>query len=195
MWVTAADLAEACRRTSFVTGLEDGSLSQDRWTDYVAQDAFFLGEFARAYALGYAKAGTRAEQATWKALMDGVEAELGLHRTQAEVLGIDLAQVEPRAATLAYTDFLRATAFTEAPPQISAAMAPCMRLYAWLGQTLAPTARGPYRTWVDTYADPGFHSLAVLVEALLTSPGAVPERQHRLYRQAMALELGFFLAS
>lgn len=195
MWTVAADLAEACRRTSFVTGLEDGSLARDRWTAYVAQDAFFLGEFARAYALGYAKAGTRAEQATWKALMDGVEAELGLHRTQAQALGIDLTQVEPRAATLAYTDFLRAAAFAEAPPQIAAAMAPCMRLYAWLGQTLAPTARGAYRTWVDTYADPGFHALAAQVETLQDAPGALPERQQRLYRQAMALELGFFLAS
>ena len=195
MWASTADLAEACRRTSFVTGLEDGTLAQDRWTAYVAQDAFFLGEFARAYALGYAKAGTRAEQATWKALMDGVEAELALHRTQADALGLDLTRVEPRAATLAYTDFLRAAAFAEAPPQIAAAMAPCMRLYAWLSQTLAPTARGPYRAWVDTYADPGFHALAAQVEALQQAPGAVLDRQSRLYRQAMALELGFFLAS
>ena len=35
---------------------------------------------------------------------------------------------------------------------IYAAMAPCMRLYAWLGQSLDADSAGPYAEWVRTYA-------------------------------------------
>ena len=40
----------------------------------------------------------------------GVREELGLHASYAARWGIDMAGVEPASATLAYTEFLLATA-------------------------------------------------------------------------------------
>jgi thiaminase/transcriptional activator TenA len=194
LFAASRDLAEACLAHPFVRGIADGSAPRARFAGYLAQDAFFLAAFARAYAAALARTSEDAGLWTFKRLLDGVARELELHRGYAARWGIDLAAVEPLPATLAYTEFLAACAGRDAPPQIAAAMAPCMRLYAWLGQRLAPGAdpAGPYHEWVRTYADPAIAALAGELEALLDGPGADPAVQARHYRRAMQLEYAFF---
>lgn len=55
LWAQHRDLADACLLHPFVQGLGDGSLSQARYRYYIAQDAFYLEAFARAYTLAGAK--------------------------------------------------------------------------------------------------------------------------------------------
>ena len=75
-------------------------------------------------------------------------------------------------------------------------MTPCMRLYAWLGQSLARTAVAPtYADWVKTYSDPGFEALAVRLEALLDAHATDTPAVRANYRRAMELEYGFFDAN
>ena len=75
-------------------------------------------------------------------------------------------------------------------------MTPCMRLYAWLGQSLARTAVAPaYADWVKTYADPLFEALAVRLEGLLDMHAADTPAVRGNYRRAMELEYGFFDAN
>ncbi len=195
LWAGSADLAAAAREHPFVTGIGDGTLPRERFAGYVGQDAFFLEAFARAYALGVAHSRDRATLAAFADLLAGVREELRLHGGYAARWGIDLAAVEPVPATLAYTDFLLATAALGDVGEVCAAMTPCMRLYAHLGQALAATAAGPYREWVDTYADPGFEELAVTLEGLLDRLAAGTPAVRRAYRRAMVLELGFFDAA
>ncbi len=191
------ELVTACLHTTFVQGLADGRLPSARFAGYVAQDAYFLGGFARAYAACLARSTDHAQLLSFKHLLDGVYEELHLHTGYAQRWGIDLTTMQPTDATLAYTDFLRAVSATEPLPHVIAAMVPCMRLYAWLARQLAPATRSdsPYREWVDTYANDGFHRLAAELEGLLTIPGGEPERMRWLYRRAMQLELGFFNAA
>ena len=100
-------------------------------------------------------------------LIAGVATSWALHNSYAARWGIDMAGVEPSPATLAYTDFLLATAATCGLGMMLAAMTPCMRLYAWLGASLDAGAAGQYAEWVQTYADPGFDDLASQLEDLL----------------------------
>ncbi|MGY1666878.1 TenA family protein [Geodermatophilus sp. SYSU D00696] len=195
LWADSADLAAAALRHPFVTGTADGTLPRGRFAGYVAQDAFFLEAFARAYALGVAHSRDRATLEAFADLLAGVREELRLHDGYAARWGIDLSAVEPAPATLAYTDFLLATAAVGDVGEVCAAMTPCMRLYAHLGQSLAGSATGPYREWVDTYADPGFAELAATLEALLDRLAADTPAVRRAYRRAMELELGFFDAA
>lgn len=71
-------------------------------------------------------------------------------------------------------------------------MAPCMRLYAWLGRELEANPDSPYKEWVDTYAEPSFQQLATTLEGLLDRLGGDPEVMAGHYRTAMGLELAFF---
>ncbi len=131
--------------------------------------------------------------AVFHGLIGGVLEELKLHAGYAESLGIDLEHVIPRPATLAYTDFLAATAWSAEPAEIVAAMTPCMRLYAYLGASLAPAApENPYRDWVETYCSSEFEELAAGLEALLDELAEDPEPVSDAYRYAMRCELEFF---
>ncbi|GAA1870690.1 TenA family protein [Asanoa iriomotensis] len=194
LWQDNADLAEAARTHPFVRGLADGTLEEATFAGYVAQDAFYLESFARGYALGVAHSPDRQGLDAFADLLAGLREELRLHEAYATKLGIDLARVEPLPATLAYTDFLLATAALGDLGHLCAALTPCMRLYAHLGQSLAAEAHADrYADWIRTYAEPGFDALAARLENLLdryARPG--DDRTATVYRRAMRLEVAFF---
>lgn len=193
LWQDNAELAHAALRHPFVRGLADGSLPRDRFVGYVAQDAFFLESFARAYAFALAHSPDQAGIEAFADLLTGVREELRLHATYARRWDIDLARVEPTPATLAYTDFLLATAAVGGVGRTCAAMTPCMRLYAYLGQSLATTqASGVYHEWIKAYADPAFETLASTLEQLLDKYAENAESVAGTYARAMRLELDFF---
>lgn len=194
LWSDNADVAAEVLAHPFVRFLADGSLPREVFAGYLAQDAFFLESFARAYALALARSPDTATLLTLADLLTGVRQELGLHASYAAEWGIDMAGVEPLPATLAYTEFLLATAATQDLGVIFAAMTPCMRLYAWLGASMDADAAGPYAQWVQTYADPEFEAIAVALEKLLDGQADTPAVR-RAYRRAMQLELAFFEAA
>ncbi|MCW2665377.1 MAG: transcriptional activator, TenA family [Frankiales bacterium] len=195
LWAGSADQAAEALAHPFVRGLSDGSLPRPVFQAYVAQDAFFLECFARAYGLALARSTDRASLEVFADLIAGVRDELRLHGGYAAQWGVDMTGVQPVPATSAYTDFLLATASLGGVGLTCAAMTPCLRLYAHLGQSLDPDAAGPYAAWVRTYADPAFEQLAASLEQLLDrhaedSPGVAAA-----YRRAMNLELAFFSAA
>lgn len=197
LWADNADLAEAALAHPFVRRLADGTLPAATFSGYVAQDAFFLESFARAYALALSRAPDRAGIDAFAELLAGVLEELRLHAGYAARLGIEKDEVAGEA-TLAYTEFLLATAALAGVAETCAAMTPCLRLYAHLGSTLA--ARGgpadnPYRQWIETYADPGFEALAGRLEGLLDRYDSGVRTVRSAYRRAMGLELAFFDAA
>ena len=52
LWAENADVVAEVLANPFVRGVGDGSLNRDLFACYIAQDAFFLESFARAYAFG-----------------------------------------------------------------------------------------------------------------------------------------------
>ncbi|WP_326548640.1 TenA family protein [Mycolicibacterium sp. ND9-15] len=195
MWADNADLVAEVLDNPFVRGIADGSLDRDLFAGYIAQDAYFLESFARAYGLALARSPDTATLMAFADLLAGVREELGLHASYATSWGIDMAGVEPAAATLAYTEFLLATAATADVGVVCAAMTPCMRLYAHIGITLDGDTAGPYAQWVQTYADPGFEEVAALLEGLLDQLADDVPAVRAAYRRAMRLELAFFEAA
>lgn len=190
------DLAIACRDHPFVQGIASGALERAAFCGYVAQDATFLDAFVRAYELGARHATDSATKSTFETLLAGGREELELHAGYATRWDVDLS-TEPLPATSAYTEFLLAVAEDEPVGHLCAAMTPCMRLYAWLGTELAPTASptSPYIEWVHTYADPGFEQLARTLEGLLDRVGGDAAIVEAHYRTAMRMELEFFDAA
>jgi thiaminase/transcriptional activator TenA len=195
LWSDSADVAADVLAHPFVRGIGDGSLPKDLFAGYIAQDAFFLESFARAYALALARSRDTSTLLTLADLLAGVRQELGLHADYAGSWGIDMTRVEPLPSTSAYTEFLLATACTQDLGVIYAAMTPCMRLYAWLGSSLDAHTAGPYAQWVQTYADPEFNATATSLERLLDEQADDTATVRTAYRRAMRLELEFFDAA
>jgi thiaminase/transcriptional activator TenA len=198
LWHENAALVQEILAHPFVEGLRSGELPRPCFQRYIAQDAYFLDAFARAYALALARCPDQAGMREFFALLSGGLDELGLHASYAARWDIDLATVTPSTATLAYTDFLLATAGLRDVGEICAAMTPCMRLYAFLGQQLQPVLMAreqhPYAEWIRTYSAPEFEELAARLERLLDRYARDTESVHSTYCRAMKLELGFFAA-
>ncbi len=198
LWEENADLARAALGHRFVRGLADGSLLTESFREYVGQDAFFLEAFARAYALALGRGPDRESLHEFAGLISGVLEELGLHGQYAAEWGVRLEDVSPGETTLAYTDFLLSTAALKSVGETCAAMTPCMRLYAFLGKSLAEEGvrkDNPYSAWISTYADPGFEDLAAKLEDVLDRYATNTPTVRYAYRRAMALEVAFFEAN
>ncbi len=197
LWQGSTESAESCLQHPFVRGLAEGTLPPLRYAKFIAQDAFFLDVFARAYAAGVFRAPDHEGRRVWHELQSGVFEELELHAAASKEMGIDLTRVTPLHATRAYTDFLLANAFGGTLGELVAAMAPCMRLYYYLGSCLAEEGHPAhlYTSWIETYAGPDFGQLVDRIEGLLDRYGEGTYRERDRYQQAMRLEYGFFSES
>ena len=169
LWRANADWADRILAHPFVQGLGDGSLPVAAFKSYVAQDAYFLDAFARAYAFCLAHGTSRDDLFGFSELIAGVLEELKLHKSYTET---PAGLARRRDAAAGDAGLCRLPAGTARRGQLGetiAGMTPCMRLYAFLGQTLAKKDVAPaYADWVKTYADPGFEALAVRLEGCST---------------------------
>lgn len=196
LWDANRKGAERILAHGFVRGLGDGSLPVESFKTYVAQDAYFLEAFGRAYAFCLANSTTREDLQDFAELIAGVLDELKLHANYAARWQVELSGVTPIAATRAYVDFLLETARRGDLGETISAMTPCMRLYAFLGRSLSAGPVAPrYGDWVATYADPGFEALAIRLEALLDKHAIDGAAVRGNYARAMELEYGFFDAN
>jgi thiaminase (transcriptional activator TenA) len=194
LWRSNRHLAQSCLAHPFVQALGDGTLKVDLFRAFIAQDAYFLRAFLKAYALALARSDNTETIASFCELIGGVPEELKLHRVYAAELGIDLGSVVPNSECHAYTDFLLRTAWHTSLGETVAAMTPCMRLYAYLGGELALqcSQQHPYRRWIETYSGEEFERLAGRLEALLDRVGADTREVQDSYRCALQCELDFF---
>ena len=196
LWNENAELVRRCLEHPFVRRLAEGTLDRDVFRRYVAQDAFFLRAFLRAYALAAAKCDNLEHAGLFHELMAGILDELKLHASYSEKLGINLDNVKPFSATFAYTDFLVRVAWHGSLAEIIAAMVPCLRLYTHLGKELTTSLRPehPYEDWIKTYSGDEFRQLCVRLESLLDEVASDSPFVRDAYRYAMQCELDFFSA-
>ncbi len=122
--------------------------------------------------------------------------ELKLHTNYAKTLDINLDDVQPYAATSAYTEFLLRIAWHNSVAEIIAAMVPCIRLYTYLGNELTNSLRPqhPYVDWIKTYSSDEFKKLCARLESLLDEVASDSPFVRDAYCYAMQCELDFFSA-
>jgi thiaminase/transcriptional activator TenA len=197
LWQASMDLARASLEHPFVRGIADGTLPREKFVYFISQDAFYLQAFARAYTIAAARVPDWEGFRTFHALTGGVLEELRLHEGYAAEWGVDLQAVEAGSATRRYTDFLLATAWGCDVGVTAAALSPCMRLYAFLGQELARSGipDHAYAGWIRTYSSPQVESLAQQLERLLDRYASDTPSVRRTYHYAILCERDFFQAA
>lgn len=146
----------------FLTGLTDGTLNEESFAHYVAQDAHYLRDYARALAIVGAKAPSLADTAMFsRHAAEVLDVELSLHNELLPELGLDVAALDatPVSPTArAYTSYLLATAYGGSFAEGLAAVLPCYWIYARVGAALvergSPDRR--YQRWIDSYGGEEF---------------------------------------
>ncbi|KAL2482104.1 putative aminopyrimidine aminohydrolase [Forsythia ovata] len=222
-WIKSRKAGTQALYTPFMVCLASGNLELDTFRHYIAQDVHFLRAFAKAYEMAEECTDDDDAKVGITELRKSVLEELKMHDSFVQEWGIDVAKESaPNAATVKYTDFLLATASgkvegVKAPGKLATpfektklaaytlgAMTPCMRLYAFLGeelQALLDPSENPhsYQKWIDNYSSGAFQAVALQTEDLLDKlsvslTGEELDIIEKLYRQAMKLEIEFFLA-
>lgn len=171
LWAEIEPTFDAVVAHPFVTGLTDGDLHADAFTQYVAQDVHYLRAYARALAVVGAKAHTLADTAMFTRHSAQVfDAELELHNELLPALGlsptaVDAVPVAP--TTQAYISYLLATAYDGSFADGLAAVLPCYWIYAEVGAELVTrgSADTRYQRWIDSY---GGDEFAATVAEVLT---------------------------
>ena len=188
LWADVAPIYQAILAHPFLRGLTSGDLPADRFAYYVAQDAHYLRDYARALAVVGAKAPTHADAGMMARHAAGtVDVELTLHAALLPRLGLaeqDLDRIPVSPTTLGYTSYLLATAYGGSFAEGLAAVLPCYWIYARVGAALVERgSRDPrYRAWIDTYA--GAEFAQVVAEALALADRIGPQLSH--HEEALA---------
>jgi thiaminase (transcriptional activator TenA) len=193
---TSAALRERCRDAweallahPFVEEVAAGTLPLAKFAFYLEQDLVFLEEYARA--TGAAVSRTRGEDELrdlTRQLATVVEEELAKERDLLarvrELLGTSPREIRPAATTIAYTNFLLATAARGDALDVLAAQLPCAWSYADIGSRhLDRAADHPvYADWMRFFGGTEYHDYVAHRRAAFDTLArrAGPARQGRL---------------
>jgi thiaminase/transcriptional activator TenA len=178
LWQRADPTYRAILLHPFLRGMTSGELDAACFRYYVAQDAHYLRDYARALAVVGAKAPSHALTGMFaRHAAETVAVELALHETLLPQLGLDPAALDEIAVsptTTAYTSYLLATSHGGTFAEGLAAILPCYWIYQRVGAELvaqgSPDPR--YQAWIDTYAGDAFAATVAEVLQVADAAGA-----------------------
>lgn len=191
MWAEIRPIYDAILGLPFNRELAAGTLSRERFSFYMVQDAHYLGAFARALATAAAKATTPEAQVKFaKSAHDAIVVERALHEGFFRDFGITperFAATRPSPTCAGYGDFLLAIAYQHPFPIAAAALLPCFQIYYEVGRHLYGIAASPnpYQRWIDTYRDEAFgDSVREVLAHADEAFASAPENDRRLMRES-----------
>jgi len=106
-WLDNLPLVKACHDHPFLIELRSGRLPEAVFRGYIAQDAFFLRAFMRAYALALAKAGDAPAQDAFAELIQGMSEELRRRRARTAPPAPTRTSCSPRPGAERWAKFWR----------------------------------------------------------------------------------------
>lgn len=195
-WHEVDDIVRQIMEHPFLVGLADGTLPATIFERYLRDDAHYLDRYGRVLAALAVRAPTTADVGALAGFASGAAvAERELHES---LVGSALEASSPSATCEAYTGFLISAA-TQRPVAVGlAAVLPCFRVYAHVGETLVAASHPdhPYRPWLEQYGDPDFAEATRRCEAIADrwaglDPSSIPA-MHEAYRRATRYELAFW---
>lgn len=185
LYRTVQPVWEQCHKHPFLTGIRDGTLSQEMFIYYMKQDYVYLIDYAKMFAAGSMKARDLETMGKFAELLHStLNVEMELHRQYAERFDISRDELEatiPVPTTIAYTKYMLDAA-QGSLAEIVAALLPCMWSYREIGVTFAeyPGALDHplYRDWILMYSSEEFGALtAWTIDLMNRLAEGLPERE------------------
>ncbi len=203
-WAHIAPIRAEIDDLPFVRRLADGTLPEEAFRFYLAQDALYLSEFARLLAAAARGAADAEEREFWaECARRTLTVELELHTSW-----VGTPAVSQAPATTAYLDHLRRVALEGGQAMLTAALLPCYWLYADLGARLRCGAFGAaaqdpahaYADWLQTYDDPVFaaasgRAIELVTRTAASADPATRARMRAAFERSAEHERGFFAAA
>ncbi|MGC9136490.1 thiaminase II [Caldivirga sp.] len=155
LWLSIGDVYDAIIKHPFIRGLVDGSLSEDRFKYYIAQDHMYLGEYIKALSVIAAKAPKVEEaQVFLRHSIGAIEVERRLHEHYMRIWNLNPAEYVMSPTNKAYTSFLLTEAYSKPYYEAIAAVLPCYWIYERVGVELSryEISNENYRLWASTYS-------------------------------------------
>ena len=160
----AAPLWEAYSTHPFVQGIQEGTLPREKFRFYILQDTLYLQEYAKAFALGVAKARSLETARLFAQYIPVMDGEMDLHSGYLARLGVTQEELDrmPRSLdNLSYTSYMLRVAYEEGEAEILAAILSCAYSYQQIAPRMAaarPEAvQDPfYGEWVRGYLSPEY---------------------------------------
>jgi thiaminase/transcriptional activator TenA len=173
LWQRVAEIYRRILAHPFLTGLTDGTLSEDAFRFYAVQDALYLRDFARGLTLLAAKAPTDDAMIMFSEhAKNAIVVERALHGSFFAQWGLTPQAVyaTPLAPNnVLYTSYLLRVAYERPYHEGLGAFLPCYWIYWEVGKALekhdSPVA--VYQRWIDTYASAEFGDIVQRVIALV----------------------------
>ena len=171
----AKPIWDAQLKHPFVVALGKGTLPERKFRYYILQDARYLEELARIFALGAQKAQDPETALRFAKLVEEtIVVERGLHETygkQWKLSATDMRNTPLAPTNYAYCRHMRSTAQTGTLAELTVVALPCAWIYCAVGQHLLrkgpPPPKHPYRNWLLLYGSPEFAEVTRWMRALV----------------------------
>lgn len=200
-WNAAKPIYEKIIEMPFIKELAAGTLPEEKFLFYIAQDDLYLHDYAKALALVAAKNDTPTGTAEWLNFAQiALYSEREMHETFFKNSPAPkITEMGP--ACHHYTHFLKSTAALEGPGVGMAAVLPCFWIYKEVGAHIHKNsaAGNPYQAWIDTYVGEEFDALVAGAIALCDAAAEKTteterEKMTRAFVDASHLEFDFWNA-
>lgn len=187
----------------FIQELSDGSLPQEKFRFYMAQDSLYLEHFGRTLSLIAAKITDLQDVLAFMRFAENaIVVENALHESYFKDFGVsDKGILQP--ACHHYIHFLRSTAALDSVEVAAAAVLPCFWIYREVGNYIYQTQNtvdNPYEKWIATYAGEEFsqavdQAIAICNTIAENSTEATRERMTEAFIMASRMEYHFWEAA
>ncbi len=148
----------------FVLGIQNGDLDRNKFRYYIIQDYLYLEDYAKAFAVGVAKAKSLETANLFSKYIYVMNGELNVHSGYIARLGISQDEIAstPRSLdNLSYTSYMLRVAYEEGEAEILAAILSCAYSYEIIAKNIVKNNPGSvndefYGDWIKGYASDAY---------------------------------------
>ncbi|MBR3304990.1 MAG: thiaminase II [Christensenellaceae bacterium] len=148
----------------FVLGIQNGDLDRNKFRYYIIQDYLYLEEYAKAFAVGVAKAKSLETANLFSKYIYVMNGELNVHSGYIARLGISQDEITstPRSLdNLSYTSYMLRVAYEEGEAEILAVILSCAYSYEIIAKNIVRNNPGSvndgfYGDWIKGYASDAY---------------------------------------
>ena len=162
-WNRSKTIYEAITKHPFNLEMIKGSLSQDKFSYYIEQDAIYLNDFTRCQSLIATRISPECMSYFLKLanFTNMIELEIVHQFYKKNLKTKETRRLSP--ATMGFVSYLIRTATTEPVEVAVAAVLPSLWIYREVGLHIAENAEDNncYQRWIDTYTGEDFKTLVL----------------------------------